>query len=53
MIKNLGIPELPNGVNETTGMCNRHRNSYQVHKAPAYTINKGTMITVATSDVIV
>lgn len=47
----MGIPELPNGVNETSGMCSGQRNSYQVHKAPAYSINKGAMITVATSQV--
>lgn len=46
----MGIPDLPNGVNETRGMCNE-RNSYQKYKAPAYAINKGAMITVATSEV--
>lgn len=51
LITNLGIPNLPNGVNETVGMCGMFRNSYQTHKAPAYSINKGTMITVASSDV--
>lgn len=45
------IPELPNGVNETDGMCLGQRNAYQVHKAPAYAINKGAMITVAASQV--
>lgn len=47
----MGIPDLPNGVNETNGMCPGQRNSYQVHKAPAYSINKGAMITVAASQV--
>lgn len=52
MITRLGIPDLPNGVNETTGMCENHRNAYQTYKAPAYSLNKGTMITVAANDVI-
>lgn len=51
LITSMGIPDLPNGVNETAGMC-QSRNSYQTHKAPAYSINKGTMITLAASDVI-
>jgi hypothetical protein len=52
MITHLGIPSLPIGVNETLGMCGSERNSYQQNKAAAYSINKGTMITVATSEVI-
>ena len=51
MLFDMGIPDLPNGVNETKGMCEGHRSAYQKHKAPAYTINKGAMITVATSEV--
>lgn len=51
MLLDMGIPDLPNGVNETSGMCEDQRNSYQRYKAPAYTINKGAMITVATSEV--
>lgn len=51
MILDMGIPDLPNGVNETQGMCAGQRNAYLQHKAPAYTINKGAMVTVATSEV--
>lgn len=51
MIHDMNIEELPNGVNVTDGMCTGQRNAYQVHKAPAYSINKGAMITVATSQV--
>lgn len=51
MLLDMGIPDLPTGVNETNGMCQGHRNSYQKHKAPAYSISKGAMITVATSEV--
>lgn len=52
MMLDLEIPKLPNGVNETLGMCGGQRNAYQLYKAPAYSINKGAMITVATSEVI-
>lgn len=52
MITRLEIPDLPNGVNETTGMCENHRNAYQIFKAPAYSVNKGTMITKAANKVI-
>lgn len=51
MILDMGIPDLPNGVNETQGMCAVQQNAYQSLKAPAYSINKGAMITVATSEV--
>lgn len=51
MIHDMNVEELPNGVNGTDGMCPSQRNAYQVHKAPAYSINKGAMITVATSQV--
>lgn len=52
MLLDMGIPDLPNGVNETLGMCGGQRNPYQKYKAPAYGINKGAMITVAASEVI-
>lgn len=52
LITSLGMPDLPNGVNETAGMCQNNRNSYQTLRAPAYSINKGTMITLAASDVV-
>lgn len=51
MLLDMGVPDLPNGVNQTQGMCGASRNSYQTYKAPAYAINKGAMITVATSEV--
>jgi hypothetical protein len=51
MLLDMGVPDLPNGVNETTGMCGGQRNAYQKHKAPAYGIKKGAMITVAASEV--
>lgn len=51
MLLDMGIPDLPNGVNETQGMCGTQRNAYQKYKAPAYAIHKGAMITVATSEV--
>lgn len=51
MLLDMGLPDLPNGINETLGMCGGHRNAYQKYKAPAYSINKGAMITVATSEV--
>ena len=51
MLLDMGIPELPNGVNGTQGMCGSQRNAYQKYEAPAYAINKGAMITVATSEV--
>lgn len=51
MLLDMGVPDLPNGVNITQGMCEGERNAYQKHKAPAYAINKGAMITVATSEV--
>lgn len=51
MLLDMGVPDLPNGVNTTQGMCEGERNAYQKHKAPAYAINKGAMITVATSEV--
>jgi hypothetical protein len=52
MITDMGIPDLPNAVNETQGMCEGQRNAYQKYKAPAYAIHKGAMITVATSEVM-
>jgi hypothetical protein len=52
MLLDMGIPDLPNGVTETQGMCGGQRNAYQNLKAPAYAVNKGAMITVATSEVI-
>jgi len=51
MIVELGIPDLPSAINESVGMCGDHRNSYQKYKAPAYSVNRGAMITVATSQV--
>lgn len=51
MLLDMGFPDLPNGVNETQGMCEGQRNAYQKFKAPAFAINKGAMITVATSEV--
>lgn len=51
MLLDMGVPDLPNGVNTTQGMCDGERNAYQKYKAPAYAINKGAMITVATSEV--
>ena len=51
MLLDMGFPDLPNNVNETLGMCGSQRNAYQKHKAPAYSINKGALITVAASEV--
>lgn len=51
MITELGIPDLSTPINGTLGMCGDQRNSYQKYKAPAYAINKGTIITIATSEV--
>lgn len=51
MLLDMGIPDLPNGVNMTHGMCESERSSYQKHKAAAYAMNKGAMVTVATSEV--
>lgn len=53
MITKLGLPNGVNGVNETSGMCENHRNAYQTQRAPAYSINRGTMITVAANEVII
>lgn len=48
------LPELPNGINETAGMCGmEHRSAYQRYPAPAYSINEGAMITISTNEVFV
>lgn len=51
MLLGLKVPELPHGVNETLGMCGNQRNAYQTYKAPAYSVNKGAMVTVGASEV--
>lgn len=51
MLLDMGLPDLPNGVNATEGMCGSQRNSYQTYKAPAYALHKGATIAVATSEV--
>lgn len=51
MLLGMKVPELPYGVNETVGMCGNQRNAYQTYKAPAYSINKGAIVTVGASEV--
>lgn len=52
MIMEMKLPELPNGINETAGMCGmEHRSAYQRYPAPAYSINEGAMITISTNEV--
>ena len=52
MILEMKLPELPNGINETAGMCGmEHRSAYQRYPAPAYSINQGAMITISTNEV--
>lgn len=51
MILELGIPELPFGINTTIGMCGTSRNTYQIYPSPAYSMNKNTLITIGAQDV--
>lgn len=52
MIMEMKLPDLPNGINETAGMCGmEHRSAYQRYPAPAYSINEGAMITISTNEV--
>lgn len=51
MIHELGLPELPFGINSTLGMCGNERNEYQRYPAPAYSMAKNTIITVGAQDV--
>lgn len=51
MIAKMGIPNLPSGVQGTTGMCGDNRNGFQVYPYPAYSLDNNTMITVATAEI--
>lgn len=51
LIKEFGFPDLPPGITGVPGMCGVERNPYQLHKSPAYNINKDAILTIQTSEI--